>query len=237
MVLAKFERGILMSENKQYTVRFLNNSSNSGNACLYQYDPGKNISGLVSLAWLSKFTNPNTYARFAWEVTYDFVWSETSQLTPGVMVDAGQVLAADLIYQNLITLTYNGGYEFINPSTGPQAGNLNIVQDGTIIPNTASVGIGMAGSPTFLVPAQPNMNVVFTPHPRYWITFCDYQEGQVLDVVEMSNSVEIVFPANVTSMTAILNQDNTLTVQQTTAVNDKFIEARAKNGRGKWGEL
>jgi rhizosphere induced protein len=153
------------------------------------------------------------------------------------MADAGQVVDADLTNHNQITLNYNGGFQFINPTTDHQPGNLHIVEDGTIVLNKASVGIGLAGAATCLFPAQPNINAIFTPHPCYWIAFGNYQAGQVLDVSGICDRTEIFFPANVTSMTAILNVDGSWTIEQTTAVNAKFVEGRSKNSPAKWGIL
>ena len=40
---------------------------------------------------------------------------------------------------------------------------------------------------TFVKPAQPNMDMKFTPHPEYWITLGDFEKGEVLDIGEIIN--------------------------------------------------
>lgn len=71
------------------------------------------------------------------------------------------------------------------------------------------VGIGMSGSPTFVVNAQPNMNLTFTPHPEYWIAFGNFNAGEVIDVQAISNAAKIDFPPGIVAMNVTLNQDNT----------------------------
>lgn len=56
------------------------------------------------------------------------------------------------------------------------------------------------------------MNLVFTPHPEYWVTFGNFVQGQVLDVEEISSCIRINFPPNISHVKATLNMDNTWTV-------------------------
>lgn len=79
----------------------------------------------------------------------------------------------------------------------------------------ASVGIGMSGSPTFAVQAQSNMSLMFTPHPNYWITFGNFESGQVLDLEAITDCSMVEYKENCYEMTAILKGDNTWEVEAT----------------------
>lgn len=216
------------SNDVQYSVIFVNNSSQTGSACIYQKDPDITIPDVMSLAWFAKDAAPTTKIAFSWSIEYDFVWSETGTLVPGVVFMASQVWPADLSSDNQVTFTNSdGAYTFSNQIAGPRTGNLYIKEDESIPVGVASVGIGMSGFGTFVVQAQPNMNLIFTPDPEYWITFGNYMQGEVVDITEVNNPAQIKFPPNVYSMTAILNPDNTWTITSTAQANANFLQARA----------
>jgi rhizosphere induced protein len=200
----------------RYTLMFQNNSTNAWNACVYQTQPDISNYEVQSLAWFSKAAAPTTHVRFDWTVNYSFVWDETGPLAPGVVFDASQTWPADLSTTNRVTLTHPNSpysyYTFEDQGEGANGGSLYILTDETVPLNMASVGIGMSGSGTFVCQAQPNLHLIFTPHPTYWITFGLFEQGQVLDLTEITNSAAIAFPAGIYTMYAILNQDNTWTV-------------------------
>jgi len=210
-----------------YSLIFQNQSTNQGSGCVYQEDPNLALPNVLSLAWFSKVAAPNTNITFQWTIDYSFVWAETGLLIPGVMFMAGQTVPADLSTTNSITLSYIGSaYQFANQTAGANAGSLYIREDNTVPLKMASVGIGMSGSGTFAVQAQPNYNLIFTPHPKYYITFGNFAKGQVMDTTSVTNKAEIAFPPGVTSMTAILGADNSWKVSPTSAVNARYVSAR-----------
>ena len=199
----------------KYTVIFKNNSDHTGNVSVYQKDPDIGIPNVMSLAWFSKKANPATRIEFDWSINYNFVWSETGKLLPGVEFIASQTVDADLNSTNKITLSHDdGAYEFKNQQKEGE-GNLYIEEDGTIPTSKVSVGIGMSGFGTFVVQGEPNTNLIFTPHPKYWITFGSYKQGEVLDITSITNEAEISFPPNIYSMTATLNANNTWSIEAT----------------------
>ncbi|QRK09334.1 hypothetical protein JQX13_04080 [Archangium violaceum] len=219
-----------------YSLLFVNNSTNLGNACVYQTDPDIGVPNVMSLAWFSKTTAPTTKSRFTWTVDYDFVWSEVGVLEAGVLFEASQSWRADLSTTNRVGFTHEGGaYTFTNQSKGPKSGTLYIAQSASIPLKQAAVGIGMSGKGTFVVQSQPNLNLTFTPHPKYWITFGNYDQGEVLDIGAITNPAEIEFPPGVYSMTAILNKDNSWTVKPTSEVNKAFLRSRQENRMAQWG--
>ncbi len=208
----------------QYTVIFRNNSTQAGDVCLFQQQPG--APNAFSLAWFAHYAYPTTDTIFNWSIDYSFIWSETGTLMPGVIFSPSQSWNADLTNRNAVTLAYNNFFTFEDQHTGPQPGSLYINSQGSVPMNTASVGIGMSGAGTFVEQARPNLTTVFTPHPEYWITFGLYEQGEVLDPESMNNRAIIAFPPGVYSMTAVLNQDNSWTIEPTnrTATADRDVE-------------
>lgn len=207
---------MLIAENYTYSLRATNNSSNAGDFCLYQQCACTEVPRAMSIAWFAKRNHPHTSVAFRWRIEYSFLWSESGILAPGAVVDASQVFAANLQNLNKITLTYtDGAYNFINQTKGAQPGKLYIVQDQNIPLKQACVGIGISGLGTCVVQAQPNMTLNFNPCPNYYLAFGAYTQGEVLEAATINNPVEILYPANVYSMTAILNPDNSWSVTTT----------------------
>lgn len=202
---------------QQYSINFTNNSTNGWNACVFQQDEQINIPDVMSLAWFTQMCNPGTSCTFTWTIDYSFVWSETGNLVPGVTFDAGQTVAAtSLTSGNSITLDNNGAFYFnpATPVTGTPSGSLYINQTNNIPLNLGAVGIGMSGAGTFVVQAQPNIDLTFTPHPEYWMAFGQYEAGVVLNTQQMTNITEVAFPPNVYTMYVTLDAGNNWTVSQ-----------------------
>ena len=221
----------------QYTVIFKNNSKNSGTAGLYQTDSQIGVAGVNSLIWLSHYASPTTQLTFTWKLHYDFVWYAPVVIEPGTIVTATQVWPTNLVTNNQVTLTQvQGSYTFKKRTAGPQQNTLYVVQDDTIARNQVAVGIGMSRSPTFVTEGQPNLTLAFTPKPRYWITFGQLSQGQVVVPATLPTNAEIVFPINVYSMTAVLNSDNSWTIQQTSKVNAALLQARKTDPDAVWGD-
>lgn len=199
-----------------YSLTVVNNSTQFEDFTVYQGNGGSGGPNLFSLAWLAAPAWPSTSIFFTWTLDYQFVWSQTGPLQPGVDFRAQQSVPADPSdpSQQMVQFTYQqGAFRFTPVQGGGTPGNLYIREDSTIPPSTAAVGIGMSGAPAFALQAQPNVNVVFTPHPEYWLAAGTFQQGEVLDVTEITNAVQIAFPAGVFSLTATLNPDNTWTVR------------------------
>jgi hypothetical protein len=202
----------------QYELVFINNSSNSGDACVYQYDPDMDAYDVMSLAWFSKGTAPTTTLRFYWTIDYSFVWDEVGELSPGVVFQASQMWPADPTGDNCITLTYlddPNAYTFKDLGPCGEIGNLYIHGDRSVPVKDAAVGIGMSGAPYVVRPAQSNWQWVYTPKPMYWITLGTFEAGEILDIESISTKQAIHFDRGIYSMTVTLNHDNTWTVEET----------------------
>lgn len=206
-----------------YTVTFVNNSSITATACLYQVVDGSNM---TSLAWLCRPCASGTRFQFTWTATYNFVWGPPTS-TPGGVFFASQTLSADPAGNNHVTLGCSGGaFSFSAPDPGPEPGSLFTTEDGTIPLNQASVGIGMFGAPTLITPAVPNWSLQIGAQPTYWIVFGDYTAGQTLDLAVIpgprpppppgtSAAAQIAFPPRVFAMTATLSAANTWSIAPT----------------------
>lgn len=205
-------RALTAAEGQPYTLFFDNQSMNTWSFLCFQQQPSGLPMNYFSLAWFSKMAVPNSKIQFTWSVDYSFVWSQTGTLTPGVSFIASQNIPSDgLTANNMIDfeLIQGQAYGFTNQTNGP-SGALTINQASTIPNNQASVGIGMSGAGTFVVQAQPNVKLSFVPTPTYYIAFAQsVQEGEVLNVSQLTAVQEVKFPVNVYAMTATLTEANT----------------------------
>ena len=206
----------------QFELTVVNNSSAFEDVCVYQSPVDLGVQDALALAWLTAPAHPLTTVTFTWTETYNFVWSDTADLSPGVTFNASEVVPADPNNptQQQILLGYEeGAYTFLNGQAvgQPQLGNLYIQELDTVPLNGASVGIGMSGAGTFVTAAEPNINLVFTPRPQYWVAAGTFEAGQVLSLQELTGSSHVAFPPGVFAMTAVLNQDNTWTITPTGA--------------------
>ncbi|MCY4046382.1 MAG: hypothetical protein OXE99_15070 [Cellvibrionales bacterium] len=171
----------------QYTLTVKNNSSQSGSFCIFQEAPDTNQIELVTLAWLAKQAHPTTQLTFDWKVDYNFLWTNATALEAGTQVKANQTWDANLQTQNSVVLNKkNGAYTFEDLDQGEYEGTLYINQAQRVESRGVSVGIGMSGKGAFVVPSQPNMQLMMRPKPTYWIVFGDYKEGAVLDIGKVS---------------------------------------------------
>lgn len=198
-----------------YTLRFKNRSESQHDFLVYQQGLDVNQPNVFTLAWFAKPVANGVDVDFTWTIDYSFVWSEQGILMPGIQFLAQQVLPAGLIDQNMVDFTRIGGaFQFASQSGGGAQGSLTIDQDNTIPKKLATVGIGMSGYGTHAVAAEPNTAAVFSPHPEYWVSFGSFEQGQVLDIQTLVNSVEVPFPANVYEITVTLDSGNNWTITQ-----------------------
>lgn len=195
----------------QYQVQIKNNATFTGKFCVYQRQPDVEQMGAMTLAWFSKGAHPNTSVDFKWDVNYNFVWSETGNLERGVIFDASQTLNADLKMNNKVTFQHDdNGYYFTDQTTdAAHAGELIIAQQNSIPANEAAVGIGMSGFGTFIWKAEPNVPLTIEPKPEYWVTYGQYQQGEVLDMQEIVYSLKLQYPLNKYVAKVELLSDNT----------------------------
>lgn len=195
-----------------FTINFTNNSNSSGSFCVFQQNHNSPNPSVFPLAWRVQSAMAHSKLAISWNTDPYFFWAKTGQLQPGVVFYAGENAQADFTERNEITLTkMDRDYKFTNQRNGYQQGTLTIDADMTTVPNQASVGVGLSGAVAYAVQAQPNMRFMFAPRLEYWVTFGQFQQGEVLELSGMT-AVKIDFPYGIFSMNATLNPDNTWTV-------------------------
>ena len=222
----------------QYTMNFINNSVNSWNFCCYQKDPGILAQGAFSAAWfVAQTVHPTTQVKFSWTIDYGLSWAQSGTIGPGIIYDASQNWAVTYA-QNTVTLTKSGcSYTFENLREQEPTNAFMIVQNGTVVPQDGvGVGISMvvqgsgaSGLNTiYAQPAQPNITTQFYVTPKYYVVFAqNLQASEILDVQNMTNTVEVPYAPGVTSMVATLSSQNEWRVGTTAALNAAVRTARA----------
>jgi hypothetical protein len=196
----------------QLQITLVNNSTAPTSLAVLQNATESN-GGVV--AWLAKYVYPNAQVRFTWDSTsLCFVWAGTGQISPGVSVDASQIVSTSLTEGNVISLSYdskNRTFFFHDQTDGGQPGTLSIRNDSSIPQNAVAVGIGMASKPTLVMQAQPNMNYQFMPRPSYALAFGAITQGTIVDLQAITPH-PVEFPPNVVALTATLGPDHQWTV-------------------------
>jgi len=204
---------------KKYSITVNNHASNSAYFMVFQSDPTNWAPNALSLAWFSKYSNPGPTTRvtFEWNLETGFSWAETGELQAGIVYTATETYDPTNGL-NRIMLDYNGAYQFVEPSKGPDPARFYLGETGNIpINSKAAVGMTMSGSTVFAVQAMPNQSLTFSPHPKYYIAYGNYQEGDVIDVGTINNPLELPYPTGVYALTTTLNIDGSWDQPQTLA--------------------
>ena len=195
--------GARPSDPPLHTLRFHNNSGSTQTFVCFQPPLGA-TTGLAP-AWFAMRVANGVEVNFSWQEIYDLIWMETGPLAAGIQFSASEVVPATLTTNNRIVLTYTDGiFNFADQGPGP-AGELQIATQ-MIPPNTASIGIGMAGSPINMVQAAPYLTTTFEPRINYWVTVADVVQGELMDLSTLSSKAHVAFPPEVTGMTVTLRQ-------------------------------
>ena len=232
----------------QYTMNFINNSVNAWNFCCYQKDPGILAQGAFSAAWfVAQTVHPTTQVKFRWTIEYGLSWAQSGTVGPGIIYDASQKWPVTYA-ENTVTLTKSGGsYTFENQKEQEPTNAFQIVQNDTVVPQDGvGVGISMvvqgsgaSGLNTIYVQAaQPSITTQFYVTPKYYVVFAqNIQASEILDVQNMTNTVEIPYASGVTSMVATLDSQNQWHVGTTAALNAAVRTARATKPETAMAEL
>ncbi|AZO94613.1 hypothetical protein [Halocella sp. SP3-1] len=196
----------------QRTITIINGGTFRGNISIFQKQPDLEAIGAMSLAWLTKGTNPGTKLEFNWVEDYWFIWSEKNVLEPEVVFSASQTIPANLRTNNKITLEKNKyGYFFTNQVTDTMhTGQLIIEEDNSIPGNEASIGIGMSGIGTLVWSSEPNVDLNIQPKPQYWVCYGTFNQGEILNTQQLvDRAIQIEFPTNKYNAIVTLSSNNT----------------------------
>lgn len=207
-----------------YTLTFVNNTDTTQDFVCYQ-KPSSVEGSPLPLVWFAIPIAPTASVSFSWTVDYQFVWSEVGKLGAGIPFRASQALDASPAGLNIVTLTRDpeGAYMFEELDSGGPQGQLTVRQTSTVLSDDVAVGLNMkitsapphsAGTGIYVAQAAPNFQTMFSPMPSYWVTAGQYRPGQVLDLEQLTNTAEVVFPAAAYDMKASLAADETWTVSR-----------------------
>ncbi len=233
-----------------YTMTFINDSNNSWNFCCYQNDPGVVSSTVFSAAWfVAQVVHPTTNITFHWTIDYGLSWSQSGVVGPGIIYNASQNWGVDAA-DNTVTLTKLGGsYTFQDLRQQAPNADFNIVQDGTIVvSNGVGIGISMlvTGSSSgasglntiYAQSAQPNVTTQYAVTPKYWVVFGQtIQPSQILDVTNITNTVEVPYAPGVYSNIVTLSAQNKWSVGTTADINAAYLEAAKSNPKVDWMQV
>ena len=207
---------------QNFTLHVVNNSSQFQDMAVYQIIPDVGVPNVVPLVWLHAPAFPATTVAFAWSTDYSFTAARVPSLNPGVTYSPSLSINVDPNNQSNNSALFHfqgngfggGQFSFSASQIPCVVGNLCLTEDNSIpSSNTASWGLAQSGSTVFAQQAHPNFNISIHPHPTYFVTAGTYEQGQVLDLEQITDSAKIVFPSGVTDMVATFGPDNTWTVQ------------------------
>ena len=199
----------------KYSLTLDNQSGKSGNFCIYTTIPDEEKAkhDFKSLAWFTKCTPNKTKVEFEWDLDYSLTWCQAGKLTPEVKFKAYQekgVTTSGTSKNSTALEKTQDAYRFYNelkPTPVP-GGSLDIETSSNIPNGEVSIGLAIGGKTALAAIAQPNLQYTFTPNVKYWVAFGDYEEGEVLDLDNMTKTFEIKYDTNVYDKTVILTIDN-----------------------------
>ncbi len=193
----------------------VNNAKQPGNMILFRrFDESQ-----LPIAWFAKYLYPHGRALFSWDPNdMCFVWSAVGAPGKGSAFEIAQMVPADYYGNRAVTFSYDSEHRtYYFKDERPQGEPyepLTIIQDQTVPPNGACVGIGFAERIAYAVAARPNTLVRFDPRDALYVTFGAANEGHAFDMKDVLPPVRISFPANIRSITVTLGEDNGWTVKE-----------------------
>ncbi len=193
-----------------YALTLTNQSNQNWIFYVYQKMPAQ-VADVFSLAW---FCSPyeikvGDRITFQWEIEYNFTWSDTGVLMPGVTYSASGEKDCSPAGKNTTEFALDPGPGLSDPVKSPPAGSL-VINDGSSVPaNQFSVGIGMSGTGSYAVQAGPNLTHTFTPTPSYYVAAGkNLTVGTVLSIDTITKTAEAKFKNAVYHLDCTLNDAN-----------------------------
>ncbi len=86
--------------------------------------------------------------------------------------------------------------------------------------------------------AQPNVTTQFTVTPSYWVVFAqNIYPGQILDVTNLTSTVQVPYDPGVYSMVVTLNAQNQWGLATTEEVNAMYLKAVQSDPGVAWTQV
>ena len=132
----------------------------------------------VPIAWLCAVLRPNSYTRFAWQASYEFLWARTGSLMARKTVLAAERLpVTDTV--RAVRLSYQGGlvrFEPFEPVPPLPEGGMLIDCGGDVRINDVAIGVnlridsgfGQPGTGTSVAQAHPHRQFLWRPVVEYY---------------------------------------------------------------------
>lgn len=195
----------------QYSMTLINNSNQDWVFYVYQKAPAQ-VADVFSLVWFCspyQIRKGGDKIKFQWEIDYNFTWSDTGVLQPGIYYTASGDKDCSPSGDNTTEFALDPGPGLTEPIKGQPTGSL-VINDASSVPaNKFSVGIGMSNAGSYAVQAGPNLTHTFTPTPSYWIAAGRNQKlGQVLSIDTITQTAEAKFGTAVFDLNCNLNGAN-----------------------------
>ncbi len=216
-----------------YTLTVINNSElTRPTFAVFATLPTSSSYDTLNLAWLTQPINEGNQYVFTWEINWGFAWSAQGTASGYQWAGSGTLPAdPNSTSECAADFAYNGDFQLTHASGNPDGSTLWISDSPTVpLPSQqpSSVAVTLGGSSACATNAGPNLYQTFTLHPTYYIDAGDYVKGQMVDGTSVAAYQELAFTNGNTALTAVLNQDNTWTVQKTADVSfaELFAERR-----------
>jgi len=195
--------------------------------------PNSSSYDTLALAWLTQQINGGNQYVFNWDITWGFAWSAQGTASGYQWAGSGNIPAnPNSTSECAANFAYNGDFQ-LTPAVGTPDGSTLWITDSPTVPlpsvKASSLAVTLGGSSVCATDAGPNLGQTFTLHPTYYIDAGNYVKGQMVDGSSVSAYQTLAFADGNTALTAILEQDNTWTVQKTSEVSfTKLFAARER---------
>ncbi len=202
----------------RHLLELRNESANLYNLCVYQ-TLSQQKGDFHSVVCFSARCHPQTRSTFEWSGALRFVWAHMDDVRPGAICRAAQDWpcdSADRETNGVALIREHGAYRFDRAARETPPGSLAIHTDGTVPNGRVAVGLGLPLRedgrlhclPSLVTSVAPNFTHILEPSINFWITFGDYETGEIIDPALVNNPFPIVFPADARMVRAVLNERN-----------------------------
>ncbi|UTW61744.1 hypothetical protein KFE98_17295 [bacterium SCSIO 12741] len=196
-----------------YRLRCTNASAISWYFYLYYRMVDQSEGNYYSLVWkASPFEiAPQSFYNFSFTETESFHWLYSENLDAGTLPMAGGGIPAQVPTNNRALFNIEENVPQLS-NASPEEGSTDLaIYTGDKVPNAHfSTGIGMSGSAALVQPAYANTMQTFPSNLDLWLAASQSKvwESEVLNLGEISNSIAVQYPLNVSSLMATINESN-----------------------------